>query len=127
MSYDLTNFKKFVKSRSDKSTKILQCNVPNLFICATLTTSVQVTVQRGRAVIDGVPVPKPAFGMILTFLAAIGLSGNKEEMIDVVVPFQGAFGSSDDPGGALFQVVAKQRLFGISGLEIFEIATVHVV
>ena len=127
MSYDLTNFKKFVKSRSDKSTKILQCNVPNLFICATLTTSVQVTVQRGRAVIDGVPVPKPAFGMILTFLAAIGLGGNKEEMVDVIVPFQGAFGSSDDPGGALFQVVAEQRLFGISGLEIFEIATIHVV
>ena len=107
LCYFLTNFKKFVKSRSDISTKILQCNVPNLFICATLTTSVQVTVQRGRAVIDGVPVPKPAFGMILTFLAAIGLSGNKEEMVDVVVPFQGAFGSSDDPGGALFQVVTK--------------------
>ena len=98
-----------------------------LFICTTLTTSVQVTVQRGRAVIDGVPVPKPAFGMILTFLAAIGLGGNKEEMVDVIVPFQGAFGSSDDPGGALFQVVAKQGLFGISGLEIFEIATIHVV
>ena len=55
------------------------------------------------------------------------MGGNKEEMVDLIVPFQGAFGSSDDPGGALFQVVAKQGLFGISGLEIFEIATIHVV
>ena len=65
--------------------------------------------------------------MILTFLAAIGLGGNKEEMVDVIVPFQGTFGPSDDPGGALFQVVAKQGLFGISGLEILEIATINVV
>lgn len=65
--------------------------------------------------------------MILAFLSAISLSRHEQKVINVVVAFQGAFRPSDDSRRALFEVIAKQRLLLIRGLEILEISTIHIV
>ena len=99
----------------------------HLFVCATFAASVQITVEGCRAVVDGVPIPEPAFCMILALLTAICLGWNEEKVIDVVVSLQRTFGSTDDSWGTFFQVVAKQRLLVVSSLKILEISTINIV
>ena len=65
--------------------------------------------------------------MVLALLTTICLGWNEKKVIDVVIPLQRTFSSSDNPGGAFFQVVAKERLLIITGLEVLEISTVNVV
>jgi hypothetical protein len=100
--------------------------VIDLFVGSAFTASIEVAIQGRGTVIDGVPVPEPALGMILTLLPAICLGGHKQKVVDVVVALQGAFRPSYDTGRTFSQVVAKQGLFLVAGLEIFIIATVHV-
>ena len=101
--------------------------MPNLFVGATFATSVQKAIQRCRTVINRVPIPKSAFGVILTFLTTICLCWDKKKMVYIVISFQWTFGSSDHPRGTLFQVVTKQRLFVIIGFNILVITTINII
>ena len=97
-----------------------------MFIGSAFATSVEVAIKRGRTVVDWIPVPKSAFGVLLAFLTTVSLSGDKEEMVDVVVSFQRTFRPSDDPRRAFSQMVAKQRLLFVVGLKVLVIPAVDV-
>ncbi len=43
-------------------------------------------------------------------------------MVDVVVELNGALLVANDPWGAAFQVVAHERLAGVAGIEVLEVA-----
>ena len=53
----------------------------DLFIGTPFATSIEVAIHGGRAVVDGVPIPKPALGVLLAFLFAFSLGIDEKEMI----------------------------------------------
>ena len=119
-----------------------------LFICSTQTVAVQVTVERGWAVVNRVPeivatvsyvmAPTrgkersnhPSTSMFSTFylllLLAILWRLSEEKVINVVVLLQRALCPLDDSWGALPQVIAHHRLLVIFSVKVLVVATLRV-